>query len=200
MLVFGIDEKTAIRYAGSASAVGRQRRETVRMQAAEVFEQKMRLLGVVRRLRVSGRCSGRLPVAGLIAMRPGSRTWPCHARKGRIVNVSSIGGRLTFPFQGAYQASKFAVEALSDVLRFEVAPFGIQVSVVEPGPVSTRFLERASSNCRCRRRRRENRTCTDCRTSAYPYTVNSIGGVLVTTRALIPGRGWDGLLKRVIGR
>lgn len=58
---------------------------------------------------------------------------------GRIVNVSSLGGRVTFPGGGAYHASKHALEALSDVLRFEVAGFGIRVVVVEPGPTASAF-------------------------------------------------------------
>ena len=48
--------------------------------------------------------------------------------QGRIVNVSSMGGKLTFPGGGAYHATKYAVEALSDALRFEVAGFGVDVS------------------------------------------------------------------------
>lgn len=64
---------------------------------------------------------------------------------GRIVNVSSMGGRMTLPGGGAYHASKYAVEALSDALRFEVAGFGVQVSVVEPGPVLTDFVHTAVS-------------------------------------------------------
>ena len=59
--------------------------------------------------------------------------------RGRIVNVSSMGGRFTFPAGGWYHASKYALESLSDALRFEVAPFGIQVVLVEPGPVATEF-------------------------------------------------------------
>ncbi|MBV9076178.1 MAG: SDR family oxidoreductase [Methylobacteriaceae bacterium] len=59
------------------------------------------------------------------------------AGRGRIINVSSMGGEFTTPFVGAYHASKFALESLSDALRFEVAPFGIQVVVVQPGPVAT---------------------------------------------------------------
>lgn len=56
---------------------------------------------------------------------------------GRILNVSSMGGEFTTPYGGAYHASKHAVEALSDALRFEVAPFGIDVVVIQPGPVAT---------------------------------------------------------------
>ena len=62
-------------------------------------------------------------------------------RRGRIVNVSSMGGRLTFPGGGWYHASKYAVEALSDALRFEVRPFGVDVVVVEPGTIKTNFEE-----------------------------------------------------------
>jgi len=62
---------------------------------------------------------------------------------GKIVNVSSMGGKVQFPGGGAYHASKHALEALSDVLRFEVAGFGIDVVVIEPGLVRTRFAETA---------------------------------------------------------
>jgi NAD(P)-dependent dehydrogenase (short-subunit alcohol dehydrogenase family) len=58
---------------------------------------------------------------------------------GRIVNVSSMGGRLTFPGGGWYHASKHALEALSDALRFEVQGFGIDVVVIEPGLIRTEF-------------------------------------------------------------
>ena len=60
-------------------------------------------------------------------------------RAGRIVNISSMGGRLVFPGAGAYHATKYAVEALSDAMRFEVAGFGIQVVIVEPGLITTNF-------------------------------------------------------------
>jgi NAD(P)-dependent dehydrogenase (short-subunit alcohol dehydrogenase family) len=66
---------------------------------------------------------------------PGMR----QAGRGRIINVSSMGGRLVFPGGGYYHASKYAVEAISDALRFEVAPFGIKVSVIEPGLIRTGF-------------------------------------------------------------
>lgn len=65
---------------------------------------------------------------------------------GRIVNIGSMGGRLTFPGGGAYHASKYAVEALSDALRFEVAGFGVQVVLIEPGLITTRFDEAATAN------------------------------------------------------
>jgi NAD(P)-dependent dehydrogenase (short-subunit alcohol dehydrogenase family) len=62
---------------------------------------------------------------------------------GRIVNLSSMGGRLTFPGAGFYHASKHAVEAVSDALRFEVEGFGIKVSIIEPGLIRTRFADAA---------------------------------------------------------
>jgi NAD(P)-dependent dehydrogenase (short-subunit alcohol dehydrogenase family) len=66
-------------------------------------------------------------------------------RWGRIVNISSMGGRLVFPGGGWYHASKYAVEALSDALRFEAAGFGVRVVVIEPGAIRTGFAEAATS-------------------------------------------------------
>ncbi|MEV4641311.1 oxidoreductase [Actinoplanes sp. NPDC049548] len=63
---------------------------------------------------------------------------------GRIINVGSMGGRLVFPGGGYYHASKYAVEAISDALRFEAAPFGVQVSVIEPGLIRTGFGDTAA--------------------------------------------------------
>ncbi len=62
---------------------------------------------------------------------------------GRIVNLSSMGGRLTLPGGGFYHASKHAVEALSDALRFEVQGFGVDVVVIEPGLIRTGFADAA---------------------------------------------------------
>ena len=66
-------------------------------------------------------------------------------RWGKVVNLSSMGGRLTFPGGGWYHATKHAVEALSDALRFEVKGFGIDVIVIEPGLITTEFGEAAAS-------------------------------------------------------
>jgi NADP-dependent 3-hydroxy acid dehydrogenase YdfG len=79
---------------------------------------------------------GRLTQLVLPAMRAAGR--------GRIVNISSMGGRLVFPTGGWYHASKYAVEALSDALRVEVAPFGVNVVLVEPGLIRTEFESVAS--------------------------------------------------------
>ncbi len=65
---------------------------------------------------------------------------------GKIVNIGSMGGRLTFPGGGAYHATKYGVEALSDALRFEVRGFGIDVVLVEPGLIVTNFGEVAAGS------------------------------------------------------
>jgi NAD(P)-dependent dehydrogenase (short-subunit alcohol dehydrogenase family) len=65
---------------------------------------------------------------------------------GRIVNVSSMGGKLVFPGGGVYHATKHAVEALSDALRFEVRAFGIDVAIIEPGLIRTHFGETAAGS------------------------------------------------------
>jgi NAD(P)-dependent dehydrogenase (short-subunit alcohol dehydrogenase family) len=62
---------------------------------------------------------------------------------GTIVVVSSLAGKISIPFAGPHCASKHALEAIADALRVEVAPFGIRVVVVEPGPIETRFEDRA---------------------------------------------------------
>jgi NAD(P)-dependent dehydrogenase (short-subunit alcohol dehydrogenase family) len=62
---------------------------------------------------------------------------------GRIVNVSSMGGKLVFPGGGVYHATKHAVEALSDALRWEVARFGVDVVIIEPGLIKTDFADTA---------------------------------------------------------
>ena len=64
-------------------------------------------------------------------------------RRGTIVNVSSVAGKIAIPFAAPYSASKHALEAVSDALRVEVSPFGIRVAVVEAGPIETRFADRA---------------------------------------------------------
>ena len=84
-------------------------------------------------------------VFGLVRMcqlvLPGMR----HQHWGKIVNVSSMGGKLTFPGGGIYHGTKHAVEAISDALRFEVRGFGVDVIVIEPGLIRTQFAEAAVS-------------------------------------------------------
>jgi short-subunit dehydrogenase len=62
---------------------------------------------------------------------------------GKIVNVSSMGGKMTFPGGGIYHGTKHAVEAISDAMRFEVRGFGVDVIVIEPGLIRTQFGEAA---------------------------------------------------------
>lgn len=62
--------------------------------------------------------------------------------EGRIVFVSSIGGRIAFPFGGPYHASKFGTEAIGDVFRQELRPWGLRVAIVEPGSIDTPIWER----------------------------------------------------------
>jgi len=82
-------------------------------------------------------------VFGLIRMSqlvlPGMR----RAGGGRIINIGSMGGKLTFPGGGSYHATKYAVEAISDAMRFEVQGFGVQVVLIEPGLITTEFAHAA---------------------------------------------------------
>jgi len=64
-------------------------------------------------------------------------------KNGRIVNVSSVAGRISMPFYGAYCATKYSIEAISDALRYEMKPFDVEVVLVEPGPIDTGFNQRA---------------------------------------------------------
>ncbi len=72
------------------------------------------------------------PVAVAQAALPALR-----AARGRIVFISSIGGRVSSPMLGAYSASKYGIEALADALRVELRPWGIRVALVEPGAIDT---------------------------------------------------------------
>jgi NAD(P)-dependent dehydrogenase (short-subunit alcohol dehydrogenase family) len=67
-------------------------------------------------------------------------------KSGRIINISSVVGKLVTPANGTYSATKFALEAISDALRLELAPFGIQVVVVEPGSIKTQFHSTVEAN------------------------------------------------------
>jgi NAD(P)-dependent dehydrogenase (short-subunit alcohol dehydrogenase family) len=79
------------------------------------------------------------PVRLIQLVLPGMRA----QRYGKIVNVGSMGGRLTFPGGGFYHATKYSLEAISDALRFEVRGFGIDVILLEPGLIVTEFGEAA---------------------------------------------------------
>ncbi len=64
----------------------------------------------------------------------------------RIIDISSVFGKLVTPANGIYWATKFALEALSDAMRLELASFGIQVVVIEPGSIKTQFHDTVESN------------------------------------------------------
>ena len=66
-------------------------------------------------------------------------------REGTIVNLSSIAGRFPFPMSGVYAATKYAVEGITDSLRIDLAPFGIKVVAIRPGPIATEFNEVATA-------------------------------------------------------
>ena len=63
--------------------------------------------------------------------------------KGLVINVGSVSGRVSPPYLGTYSATKFAVRAVSDSLRRELAPFGVQVSLLEPGPIQTPIWQKS---------------------------------------------------------
>lgn len=64
-------------------------------------------------------------------------------RSGTIINMSSVGGRITFPLYSVYHASKFAVEGFSESLQYELRQFNIRVKLIEPGPIKTPFYDRS---------------------------------------------------------
>ena len=150
---------------------------------------------------------------------PGMRA----AGHGRIVMVSSMGGRMTLPGGGAYHASKYALESLTDALRFEVHGFGVRVSLVEPGPVTTDFVDEATtaggehgvyaefgeavarSNAAVYGGRRGTNSPDDIAgviqralSASRPRARYLIGGTargLVTARAALGSRGFDAVLR-----
>jgi short-subunit dehydrogenase len=109
-----------------------------------------------------------------------------------VLNVSSMGGRATLPGGAFYHASKYAVEALSDALRMEVAQLGIDVVLIEPGPVATAqtgVAGRLGSSAEdvaavitqaVRARRPRTR-----------YLINPVARSVVTMSRLLPGRAYD---------
>ena len=89
-------------------------------------------------------------------------------RAGLIINVSSLAGRIPLPFQGFYSATKFAIEAYTEALRMEVRPFGIVVSMIEPGDFATSFTA--------------NRRMTAETTTVSPYFETALRAVAIMAR------------------
>ena len=69
-------------------------------------------------------------------------------KRGTIVNISSLGGRVAFPFSSLYNATKFAVEGFSESLQYELEPFKIRIKLIEPGPIKTDFYSRSQEVAR----------------------------------------------------
>jgi short-subunit dehydrogenase len=67
---------------------------------------------------------------------------------GRVITIGSLAGKRVLPVNGTYSATKFALEALSDALRLELAPFGMQVVLIEPGNIRTNFMATAQANAK----------------------------------------------------
>jgi NADP-dependent 3-hydroxy acid dehydrogenase YdfG len=140
---------------------------------------------------------------------------------GRIVNLSSMGGRVVFPGGGIYHATKYAVEALSDALRFEVRGFGVEVIIIEPGLIVTNFGETASASVQTGGPYADfNRAVAETTAGAYRGPMAKLGGgpetvantiaaalkaehpktrypvtasahLILTQRRLLPDRVWD---------
>lgn len=85
-------------------------------------------------------------VIGLMAVTQAFLPLVKRGTPGRIVNISSIAGKVVSPFLGVYAASKHAVEALSDALRRELMPFGVKVVIIEPGPIATPIWDKGTGN------------------------------------------------------
>jgi NAD(P)-dependent dehydrogenase (short-subunit alcohol dehydrogenase family) len=150
-------------------------------------------------------------------------------RSGRIVNISSIGGKFYEPFGAWYHATKFAVEGFSDSLRLELKPFGIDVVIIEPGPILTEWneiardslLERSGATDYGRYARRAHRVLTEfdkpgraskpedvarkirkAVTTRHPaprYPVGRGARMITGSRDHLPDRVFDQVLSRLYG-
>ncbi|MGZ3688241.1 MAG: SDR family oxidoreductase, partial [Bdellovibrionota bacterium] len=86
-------------------------------------------------------------VFGLMTVcRTAIRAWREKNQQGNLVNVASMGGRLTVPYYSVYHSSKWAVEGFTEGLHYELAPIGIRVKLIEPGAIKTEFYDRSADN------------------------------------------------------
>lgn len=149
-------------------------------------------------------------------------------RSGRIVNIASIAGRAVFPFGGWYNVSKYSVEALSDALRMELKPLGIDVSIIEPGCIKTDWGIIAADHLdECSRSTdyepaahreaeamrwgytgpyltkptRIAKAIVRAATSSYPrtrYRLGRFAGTVTVMHALLPTRWLDAMLRKMM--
>ena len=148
---------------------------------------------------------------------------------GRIINISSIGGKFYEPFGAWYHATKFAVEGFSDSLRMELKPFGIDVVLIEPGPIATEWneiardslLERSGETAYAHYAKRAHRVLTEfdrpsraskpetvarkivrAATTRHPaarYPVGKGARAITLSRDLTPDRIYDQVVSRIFG-
>jgi NAD(P)-dependent dehydrogenase (short-subunit alcohol dehydrogenase family) len=149
------------------------------------------------------------------------------AGRGRIINLSSMGGRLVLPNNGWYHATKYTVEALSDAMRMELRPFGIRVVLIEPGPIKTDFDATAGKNAppnpdspyatleanharlfasayggpaaSARRGARTYVKAVEARWPAHRYLNTASGRAMVYLRHFLGSRVWDAAVTRSYG-
>jgi NAD(P)-dependent dehydrogenase (short-subunit alcohol dehydrogenase family) len=144
---------------------------------------------------------------------------------GKIVNLGSMGGRLTFPGGGLYHATKYSLEALSDALRFEVSAFGVDVILIEPGLITTNFDQTSVKGVPQEGPYAEfNRKVAEATENAYKGPMSKLGAgpeavaktiakaleakrpkarypvtpsahLMITQRRLMPDRAWDLLMR-----
>ncbi len=150
-------------------------------------------------------------------------------KSGRIINISSIGGKFYEPFGAWYHATKFAVEGFSDSLRMELRPFGIKVVLIEPGPILTEWneiardslLERSGSGAYAEHARKAHAVLTEfdkpgrastpeevadkivkaalAKRPAARYPVGKGARIITTSRDLLPDRVFDEMVSRTFG-
>jgi len=145
-------------------------------------------------------------------------------RSGRIINVSSVGGRFTLPYFGVYNSTKYAVESLSDALRYELAPLGVDVAMIEPGIIRTNFEATAVANLAAfegtpfavavhkyeEMSKRANRFASEpiviaraiaravrARRPAARYVAPRSTYLVLWLRAVLPTRVWDWAMRRI---
>ncbi|MCA9839348.1 MAG: SDR family NAD(P)-dependent oxidoreductase [Trueperaceae bacterium] len=135
-------------------------------------------------------------------------------RQGHIINISSVVGRVGLPINGWYSASKHALEALSDALRIETRPFGIKVTVIEPGAIKTEFSDVAKEKAknvtqlepyRQLSSRYQEMSASFSDSAAEPYEVAKVIGEIVVAKSprpryAVPGQAKALLIgKRILG-